>query len=426
MRLTRKQVQNRLDWSILDVEQEEWDERMADLGVAAAANGFPLSAAAAREPRPGPEDVAAAAGAQHLRRWRFIVLIATAVCMLIALVGFEVWRMAEEGAVRMRGDVANAVKLEEVTARTHRLAAGAHQSVQAVEFQNGSAMATVLVTRPLDGSMGAVQPELRFYVQTPTGWQRTAPIAAFWGPRATLSTKSLHFVFAEKDRGVVEQAAPAAEALYTTLRRATGQSLSGRGLLTVELVPGLETRDQAYTGGYVQMGSPIVYRVERAHRAQLFGILLRQVLADAMIKTMLQHTAVKAQWQTMIGGCHHWLWLSVTVQPLAAGKIRGLPQLQRGKIAAKSLDDLQDEASQADTQVDDPSRIYRSDDQYRQEERWEAAEQLVNFIATTYGIDAVPKLLQGFARYDDWESLAPLVLGISAAELEAAWHASLQ
>ncbi len=42
MRLTTKQVQNRLDWSVLDVEQEEWDRRMADLGVAAAANGFPF------------------------------------------------------------------------------------------------------------------------------------------------------------------------------------------------------------------------------------------------------------------------------------------------------------------------------------------------------------------------------------------------
>jgi hypothetical protein len=33
------------------------------------------------------------------------------------------------------------------------------------------------------------------------------------------------------------------------------------------------------------------------------------------------------------------------------------------------------------------------------------------------------QLLQGFAQYEDWEELAPAVLGVSAAELERAWHA---
>ena len=35
----------------------------------------------------------------------------------------------------------------------------------------------------------------------------------------------------------------------------------------------------------------------------------------------------------------------------------------------------------------------------------------------------VLKLLQGFAQYDTWETLAPSVLGVSAMELDAAWHA---
>jgi hypothetical protein len=58
------------------------------------------------------------------------------------------------------------------------------------------------------------------------------------------------------------------------------------------------------------------------------------------------------------------------------------------------------------------------------EQRAAAAEQLIGFIAATYGIDVLPKLLQGFAQYDDWETLAPAVFGVSAGELEAAWHAA--
>lgn len=44
MRFAAQQRHNELDWSILDVEPEEWERRMADLRVAAAANGFPVSA----------------------------------------------------------------------------------------------------------------------------------------------------------------------------------------------------------------------------------------------------------------------------------------------------------------------------------------------------------------------------------------------
>ena len=61
---------------------------------------------------------------------------------------------------------------------------------------------------------------------------------------------------------------------------------------------------------------------------------------------------------------------------------------------------------------------------YGLERQAAGAEQLIEFIAVTYGLDSVPKLLQGFAKYDDWETLAPAVLGVSAGELEAAWHAA--
>jgi hypothetical protein len=62
----------------------------------------------------------------------------------------------------------------------------------------------------------------------------------------------------------------------------------------------------------------------------------------------------------------------------------------------------------------------------QQGQRGAAAEQLIDYIAGTYGIDALGRLLQGFAQYDDWEELAPAVLGVRAAELEEGWHAAMR
>ena len=52
------------------------------------------------------------------------------------------------------------------------------------------------------------------------------------------------------------------------------------------------------------------------------------------------------------------------------------------------------------------------------------AAHLIAFIAATYGLDSLPRLLAGFSTYDDWETLAPAVFGLSAAELETAWRAA--
>jgi hypothetical protein len=37
-------------------------------------------------------------------------------------------------------------------------------------------------------------------------------------------------------------------------------------------------------------------------------------------------------------------------------------------------------------------------------------------------MDALGALVQGFARYDSWETLVPAALGISARQLENGWR----
>ena len=58
--------------------------------------------------------------------------------------------------------------------------------------------------------------------------------------------------------------------------------------------------------------------------------------------------------------------------------------------------------------------------EYTQGQRWAVAVQLIDFLVGKYGIDVLPKLLRGLDEYNDWETLALAVLGVSAKELEAA------
>ncbi len=41
MRWAKQAGESKLEWSILDVDQEEWERRLAELGVAAAPTAFP-------------------------------------------------------------------------------------------------------------------------------------------------------------------------------------------------------------------------------------------------------------------------------------------------------------------------------------------------------------------------------------------------
>jgi hypothetical protein len=416
MRLAPKQVQNRLDWSVLDVEQEEWDKCIAGLNNAAS-DELRLSQAAEHVEMRIPED-SCHPDALRFRTPGHLVLICAAVGVMVTLLTCALWRTAQLQILRVQGEVANAVKLDAIAAHAHEPRASNRESLTSVEFVEGTAVADVLVTKTMASGAVNVYPEVRFYVSTAKGWQRTAPIDTFWGLRATVETANLQFLFGEKDRSLVQQVAPDADALYATLRRATGQGLGEGNLLTVEIVPGPVACNAVDGFGRVRMCSPLLYHVPPEQRGQLFIQLLRQVLADALVDVVLKRTPVKEQWHPMLDGFRNLLWLGAIVQPVAPGAIDGLPERQRSQVVPMSLDDLLD----AETRSHSP--VYRPDEQYYEEERAAAAAQLMNFITITYGIDVIPKVLQGFAEYQDWETLAPAVLGVTAADLEAAWHAN--
>ena len=295
-------------------------------------------------------------------------------------------------------------------------------AVQGVDFLDGAALATVMVTHTLRQGGVIVQPELRFYVQTPKGWQRSKPLAAFWGPTATLDTESLHFVFGGRDRAVVAPMVAGGEALYATLRLVTGQELATGGLVAVEIVPGFASSYAQLDESRIRLTSPSLYRVGDQERGELLGQLLRRALCEQLMAAVAQRTPATAQWQPMVQAFGSWLEYSDAIEFAPGDEAAALRRLVYRMNRSWHLGDLQGDVLRYDPATRSFVAFTLVGDLERQRQRLAAAEQLIDFIAGQYGIDVLPKLLQGFAQYEDWEDLAPAVLGVSAAELEHAWH----
>lgn len=55
----------------------------------------------------------------------------------------------------------------------------------------------------------------------------------------------------------------------------------------------------------------------------------------------------------------------------------------------------------------------------------EVADPLIEFMLETYGYARLPALLAAFETHTTWETLTPVVFGLSAREFEEKWHAYL-
>jgi hypothetical protein len=423
MRWAAKAGQEKLEWRILDVEQDEWEQRLADLGVAAAANGFPVYPAAPAAQ--GVGSLRVPHKARHILAAGVILVVLGSLAGSLA--GYSVWRRAQEGITRLQGDVANAVKVESIQGNSLRRGPAQHESVQAVEFLGSAAQATVLVTYTLGAGGLSVQPGLRFYVQTSKGWQRSDPVAGFWGPTETLDTAHLHFVFGRRDKSAVEDVAPGADASYMLMRRATGAAPGLSDLAPIEIVPG-------YFPFYAQIGdsrlrltSPSLYTVPVQERAAVLNRILGIKLADQLMATAAQRSPPKAQWQPLVQAFGTWLKFSTGLGRAPEDDVAATQRLLRFPLReAWHLADLQEDVLRYDPAAQTMVVFTLVSDTERQTQRRAAAELLIGYIAGTYGIDALPELLLGFAQYDDWEELAPAVLGVSAAELEEGWHTAMR
>jgi hypothetical protein len=431
-------VRNQLEWSVLDVEEDEWNRHITALD-GAAANGFSLVA------RPG-QTAAAVNGTDMSCRsprpwftsgwsWRSLVLGSSAVLIFAVAIAYGAWRTAQEGLAHLELDVANVVTLENVTAHAVLPTEHGTATVESIELLGSMAMAQVVMTKT--SALGNVtevrQP--RFYIHTATGWERTGPLAAFWGPTASLDTSNLHLVFGSRDRAAVEQIAPTAELLYSGFTLATGQTLTAGGPLTIEIVPRYQLAGAAFVEGRILVTSPFLFSSGIAmSKEETFARLLHYAICEPILAALWQ-MPVKPQWQPLLHDGFHCRQLNdiITAGTPAAAIFNWSTTVNpRDYMRLNSLLDRTDVPGSAPAQQTANERERGGVNMYlagtadsQTQARAVGATQLVAFIAATYGLDSLPRMVQGFRTYDDWESLAPAVFGVSAAELEAAWHTGL-
>jgi len=414
-----------LEWSVLEIEEDEWAQRTGSSGPASAGDTPSTDTSVLQTRANGLHDSSSSNPMErygHLgQRLKLIAAV-----LLLTLVIYKIWHSAQQGVAKMQQDVANVVKLEAVKARAARQQLPVQAAVGAVEFFDGLAVAQVVITRTWSSGQEFVQHQTQFFKQTARGWRRTEPAAAL-GPPQTLDTPNLRFVFRHLDRAAAEQLAPGAEALYVALRRATGQSLApAGGRLTIEIVPEQVPVHANFVNGSVRLPSPYLFDLAFGYTSEeLLASLLRKTLAGQMLDRQLHTTALKPQWQPMVVALGMWLTDSDAL-PLAAPRIHTAYQTLTSSSHVSGLRQLLGCSSCTASTAKQTSNVYYPGAVSAQERQAAAAINLVDFVVATYGIDVLPELLQGFGHHEDWETLIPAVLGTSAAELEAAWHGHAQ
>ncbi|MFN8468133.1 MAG: hypothetical protein U0X20_21420 [Caldilineaceae bacterium] len=416
---------SQLEWTILDIEEEEWSKVTATPGVGVALDGSAQFAM---------DDSPPAGAKKRIRCWLEIggsVLLVVAVTLLLA---FRLLRTAEQGLTRMRGEIEVAVKAETLHQRLFLPGHDEYATVEAIEFIDSGAMAQVVVTQTLAGGKVAIRRETRFFLQTPKGWQQSVPIAAFWGEPETLDTQHLHFEFGAADRTIATQLAPDAESFYVSLQRVaapdrleTERPAGTR--LTIELVPTYAYPGQPPAPGLIKLTSPILYRPSPDQvRSDIFAALLRQAMIQHTLDIDVPSAQPRPQWMFMSSSVlPNWLLTSDNL-PLSSHARRDSRDSVMSTRSVRLDDLLQTPACAPPCPYLETPPIFVVG-QFNEDEcsganpvsSWQEGATLLDFVATEYGLDAVGALVQGFARYGDWESLVPATLGISAGELENGW-----
>jgi len=109
-------------------------------------------------------------------------------------------------------------------------------SLDNIDVKGDRAVARLVAKGP-DGI--PVYRQMRFYRISASGWIRTAPDVALWGPSEQFETPFFVYHFRQKDASAVTAVAPQVDALYTTLRHNWGLPMKvdeEKAVITVSLM----------------------------------------------------------------------------------------------------------------------------------------------------------------------------------------------
>lgn len=349
----------------------------------------------------------------------------------------------------------------------------AHVVLQTLMLQDRLATAQV-ITEAKNGA--AVYRQTRFYRQTATGWQPTAPNTALWGPEHSLETPLFIFHFRQYDTATVIAVAPQVDALYTTLLHNVGLPIPANAAPSVIEVsvtepPGILTWRRMPTA--LRVPSPAVYWAPREITdAELLLQSIALPLSAYVLQQAREHYTVRSAWQPLLNGLHLWQlweldlplavwredivrWLYLDVPTTRAEKGVILPKhyeafctmhqlwmqsplLLNIPLVCTKLDwenqflspwVLQDALRRLD-QIAMPTAA----DEYISPSATSAVfhpgqtvalATLIEYTVTIYGRERLPTLLAGLGQYESWYTLIPAVYGVSPTTFEVGWQTFL-
>lgn len=421
------------------------------------------------------------------RRW---LLVGALILVLgLAITGLSLWQRAQSGLALMEQEIAKAVVLESVaqeqqnprlaaalldpatdptwrTAVVDRLMAD-HSApptpeVESLEWVEGVALVHLTITDP---DLPQSSRSVRFYRENGTGWQRTAPVASFWGAAESWEGEYFSFRFYQRDREAVLAAAPQVESVYLALRRDLGLPVLPTHRVVV-VRPDDRPVEFDFPTGELRHPSPQLLELpvgisdESALSRSLTLYLINELVRESFDRYAFGQAWM---WSNLAeSGLRNWLqlrggvldtslsalipWLLETdpeavAQPPAGVAeacqlMNGLgvrmlmlpcnPDIQGSRPNRSSVLELARLTTTYDFDFTQDANAAGtpSGPMWREETRQEivAATTIFLYAVETYGVERLPAFLEALGDYRGWTGVLPAAYGVTTDEFEAGWR----
>lgn len=421
------------------------------------------------------------------RRWLFWGALLLVLVLLSG--GLLLWQRAQSGLAEMQREIEKAALREADAQRQHnpRLAAAlldpaanpewrqgivdglmadssapAAPVVEEMEWVDGVALVRLSIT---DTDLPQTSRSVRFYRESGAGWQRTQPVASFWGAAENWEGEHFSVRFQQRDREAVLAAAPQVETVYLALRRDLGLPLlPTRRVMVVR--PDDRPVEFDFPTGELRHPSPQLLELPAgiSDESALFRSLTLYLINELVRESFDRYAYGQAwMWSNLTeSGLRNWLqlqsgvldtglavlvpWLLET-DPTAAAQLpagvaeecqlmAGLgvrmlmlpctPEIQKARPNRASALELVRLTTTYDFDFTNDANAAGtpSGPMWREETRQEivAATTIFLYAGETYGVEQLPAFLKALGDHRGWTGVLPAAYGVSVAEFEAGWR----
>lgn len=356
-------------------------------------------------------------------------------------------------------------------------ASDVHESVTQVDVRElGSDWATVEVWIRSNSAAQSYR-QTRIYLSTEQGWLRVPASAEYWGAARVYESQYFTVHYRALDEEAVAQAAARLDVLYPALFASLFGEAPSVEKQQITVDPAQIPQALFYARSIPQKPLVVPSPAATLRPAEMAaGDLLLQSLMFALYQPLAEDAAVRhkltEQWLTLFDGLRIWLiWeydlsLAVWQKPLVSWIFRepnNNPEIERSQFVAfaEGLCLYHNLWMRAPTEVGIPVlcvKLHRletiyinwqyhhalrglsiapllySSNRFRNDSGWADVPPIApayapvvlatafEYIATTYGRERIPALLEAIPAHQEAATLIPAVFGVSVADFDQGWQ----